>query len=384
MTVNICYGNEEHSVMLTDVMASDIERQSNSFVKSKDFSKKQYHGSICGAGTGNTLLGVFRNLNDMLADNADDFIDNVRSKISDTETNLLENILSNERKIIETEISALYSPSRETCEKMIKQVSEAMGSDLRKQISENGLDMSKVPPELMKQLKEMELNLFNYIASQQFDKQMQKYNQILDEKLMRTSNEMREYYKKVKSAVLIDFYDKKQKKLRRFYVDASEKAEVELPYITNGIGKDGADFYLLQKTQGIDPDDISLGEILFHTGMAYAASTINRGVGGTPNITITDKHCAKVLAKEHNAAITNICGAANAGMLEKKKAVIMINNVIGTEPQYEEIARVLEMTERDLTMAARNPNEWIEIANSDTKSAVPEKRFFSDNELASK
>jgi hypothetical protein len=364
MTVNISYRTEEYAVTLTDSKISDSLRESNAATKIKAIKSDNYHGSLCGCGFADTLVGTFRRSEKLNEDDLRDYLEGLRGQLVAEESEFLR-LLENGRTLIEAEVDAFYYPNRNSARNAIKCVVDVMGEELLYKImKEGGFDVSKVPKELRDELSKRQETLFSYLVNQQYDKMMNKHNAVLDDRLRRFEEEKHKMYGQG-TRLMLDVYDKKEKMLRRFSINKLGWHEEEIPPATDGSGRDGANYYFSKELQGKNSDKFSLEELVFHVGNAYACSTINIGVGGTPNIMITSKDSVRELSREESSAVANVCGAYSADILKDEKiAIDYIRNILSEKPDYENIAKSLDLCERDLTKSARDPNDWIEIANN--------------------
>jgi hypothetical protein len=365
MTVNISYRTEEFVVALTDSKISDFRRESNATTKLKAIKSGNYHGSLCGCGFADTLVGIFRRSEELNEDDLKGYLERLRGRLAFVEESRLLRVLENGRRQIEAEVDAFYYPNRDSAHSIINGVVDAMGVELSKKVmKDGGFDASKVPEELMNGLNKSQQTLFNYLVNQQYEKMINRRNAILENRLQRFEEEAHKKYGQG-TRLMLDVYDKKEKMLRRFSIDKRGWDELEIPPATDGSGKDGADYYFSKELQGKNSDKFSLEELVFHVGNAYACSTINVGVGGTPNIMVTSNDGVRELSREKSSAVANVCGAYSAGILKDEHiAIDYIKNILSDKPNYENIAKSLDLCERDLTKAARDPNEWIEIANN--------------------
>ena len=57
-----------------------------------------------------------------------------------------------------------------------------------------------------------------------------------------------------------------------------------LNHLEIGSGSDGANLYLATRLQGIDTTHLSPEQLAFFVLNAYATSTVNQGVGGSPKL----------------------------------------------------------------------------------------------------
>ena len=74
MTVGIVLTNGLESIVITDSRESGLGRQSDSVNKMGEFSADQYRGAIYGAGSGNILESIIKNLSTFSGDSLDDFL----------------------------------------------------------------------------------------------------------------------------------------------------------------------------------------------------------------------------------------------------------------------------------------------------------------------
>jgi hypothetical protein len=317
MTVGIHYKNKDCIITIADKQVSMASgRQFNTVTKAYDFKTDNYHGVLYGAGSAEELLDIGENINALNGESIEDLVSNVYERMVNNRIEGTERYITRKKREIEAK-TKLFPDSV-----AVETVGEWKRSELGRVLKE--LDDYEKDPQ-----------------------------------------------KNVISEIVLDVYDEKNQKLRSFAVSYKGFGEMQSEKLEIGSGADAANLYGNMKTQGIELRDEPFEQLLFHAVNAYSASTINRGVGGTPNITVTDKKAARPLSKEKVAALTNISGAYLSELpgLTREDAENLFSEIVKDEHNWSEKAcKKLGITEDTLIYATIPYSTWQEIANGKRKN----------------
>jgi uncharacterized protein YwgA len=316
MTVGIHYKNKDCIVTIADKQVSMASgRQFNTVTKAYDFKTENYHGVLYGAGLAEELLDIGENITELNGESIENLVSNVYNRMVNNRKENTDRYIKRKKEEIEAK-AKLFPDS----------VAVEIVSDWTRS-------------EIGRALKEMD----DYAKDPQ---------------------------KNATTEIILDVYDEKKQKLRSFGISYQGFGEMQSEKLEIGSGADAANLYGNMKTQGIELRDEPFEKLLFHAVNAYSASTINRGVGGTPNITVIDKKAARPLSKEKVAALTNISGAYLSELpgLTREDAEDLFSEIVKDEHKWAEKAcGKLGITEDTLVCATTPYSTWQEIANEKRK-----------------
>jgi len=170
--------------------------------------------------------------------------------------------------------------------------------------------------------------------------------------------------------LLIAVYDFERKRIVTNGIWNYTFTEVEAPHIEIGSGRDGANMYLSTKTQGLSADKLGIDELVFYVLNAHAMSTVNVGVGGTPNIVLINEKKSTVLSHEETSILTNLSGAYMAEIIPREKMEDFVKKSLSKKTGYtkkiefcKNVAKELDVTVNTLTSATIPAGVWQERAN---------------------
>ncbi len=305
MTVGIAFTNGLEAIAITDSRSSGYNyRQSDSVNKMGDFHNDNYCGVVFGAGNGNLIAGVITNLDGFAADNLDDYVELVHRNYK--------------ARCDKDDISALAA--------------------------------SKIEIEKKAKLIESEEERNQFIRGQ-VNEAIQNYN-----------NEKRN----TETTFILIGYDNKKGKIRLFYLDPLTSREASLNHLEIGSGYDGANLYLGTKLQGVDSSKLDLADLAFFVLNAYATSTVNQGVGGTPKIARISKDGCEIVPPEKSVVLANLSGAylSESPALTHESTRRRFKEILdGDDPNYKQIAQEVGLGEDTLKTTYIPYSSWQERAN---------------------
>jgi hypothetical protein len=164
-------------------------------------------------------------------------------------------------------------------------------------------------------------------------------------------------------------YDCRCNKTRKFFIDRNRATEIFLNHHEIGSGSDGANFYFSTNMQGKNLDkSMPTADLILHAVNAYNYSTVNHGVGGTPNILIIGENGNVRFSDEQKKALVNLSGAYLArfadGELTKQKTREYVGRIMANDPAvYDELSKTLDLTKTSLTGSIIAYGQWQERAN---------------------
>lgn len=307
MTVGIAFTNGLEAIAVTDSRASGAGRQTDSVNKMGDFHNGKYAGVVFGTGSANLIEGVIKKLSGFSAKNLDEFVEAVHRGYKG--------------RIDKYDNSYLASMFAE-----IEKKAHLIGNQAeRKQFTKRKV------AELMQ----------NYDRSKR--------------------SENPTYF------VLIG-YDQKKGKVRLFNLDMFTSSEVCVNHMEIGSGADGANLYLGTKLPGVDSTKLTLADLTFFALNAYAAATINQGVGGTPKIARISQHGCEIVPEEKTVTLANLSGAylsefPGLALNHGSTRAIFKEILDSANPRYDLIAQEVGLSEDALKTIYIPSSSWQERAN---------------------
>ena len=306
MSVGIAFTNGLEAIAITDSRASGSGRQTDSVDKMGEFHGDKYVGVVFGTGIGNLIEGVIRNLSGFSAENLDGFVELVHKDYKDRLDNYDNSYLAS--MIVEIEKKA----------RLIENEKE------RKQFTK-----------------------------QKVSEVMQKYD--------KSKSEWATYF------VLIG-YDNEKGRVRLFTFDQFINYEERTNHREIGSGADGANLYLSTKLQGVDSSKLGLADLAFFALNAYATSTVNQGVGGTPKIARISREGCEIIPAEKTVVLVNLSGAYlsefNASVLDHELIRSRFEEILDCDhPEYKIMAQEVGLSEDTLRTTYIPLSSWQERAN---------------------
>ncbi len=306
MTVGIAFTNGIESVAVADSRVSDELRHSDSFNKLGSFQHKNYEGVLFGTGSANLFAGVLQELPTLKGESLDEFVESIR-------------------KAHAARVDALDNNTLASAKNDITKRSAVIPDNKRK----------------------------GFVRTE-IGRLFQEYNQAKDRNQTR---------------FVVVAYDKQSQKARQFYINESGPMESFASHIEVGSGTDGANLFFATRLHGVDSTSLALPQLAFFATNAYALSTLNQGVGGTPKIAHVSKEGTKIYSADRVRALTNLSGAYLAeGAEEPLSAIQAIKHfqdiLTNPSPNYATVAKLLSLNTDALTTTAIPYGVWQERANA--------------------
>jgi hypothetical protein len=306
MTVGIALTNGLEAIIITDSrVSSGTGRESDSVKKMGEFYSENYTGVIFGTGRVNLVLGIIKNLNFVSAESIDGYV------------------------------LALHDLHKNNAGK----------------IEDLSLKASKAIIVKKSGLIDNEEERNHYIRK--------KTSELIDH-FERTKEE--------EGYVAVVAYDKQKEKIRLFIVNSHSVQEQFSDHLEIGSGNDGANLYLANKLQGVDTSRLKINDLTFFALNAYASSTINSGVGGTPIIALVSVKGCDVLSDKKINTLGNISGAylseyPGSGLDLDTTRRIFGDVLNGANFKYSEIAKKIGLNTHTLKATYIPYKSWQETAN---------------------
>ena len=305
MTVGLAFHNGKEAVGITDSRVSGGGRESDSVDKMGEFSGDKYSGVVFGTGNGNLIEGVIRHLGRHEEEGLEKFLMSVHGDYKDIADQFDRRVLAAEREEIEKKAFIIRDEKEK--EKFIKESTAHL------------------------------------------------QNNFADSK----NNEATHF-------VMIG-YDARAERLRQFQFGSKMYSELFRSHVEIGSGADGANIHFGTKLQGIDTRKLGRTDLAFFTTNAYCLSTIDQGVGGTPKIATVSSDGTVILPTKKAMTLVNLSGAYlsefNHDALSSVSTRALFGKVMNGDPDYEGIAKILEVNEDTLTSAYIPYAQWQERSN---------------------
>ncbi len=311
MTVGIMITNGLEAVVLTDTKSTMYGRESASATKYGTHAIPEVGNvSVFGAGNGNHVLGVLKNL-EVPSASLDQYVAAIQGMYR--------------QRLDAEEATYLQNARQDVLKKAILSVDET--------------DSAKVVQSLM----EMERQKF--------------------EQYVRDPNNQ--------ASFVMVAYDQAAQKIRTFYFGRQGFQEAFTDHVEIGSGADGGQMYLGTKLQGLKAKDLKLQELVFFAVNAYGLASINSGVGGTPDITLITRDGIKELEDDKVTALTNVSGAylaeLNPAGLNVQKAKDIFTGILQNDEdayaQAEELMGIAKKTLKQYRIPYSNLQEQANALN---------------------
>ena len=303
MTIGISFTNGLEAIVITDTRAVGSGRQSDSVNKMGEFSNKNYHGVLFGAGPANDVERAIKEVREVHTENLDMLVANLQMV---------------HQKNIEEYERALVASKRGEIERKCAFIPKDSERDEK--------------------------------IRQETTDEMERFEQ---------------YKHENRATLILVGFDKLKKRTRHFWVNDKAYLESHLEHIEIGSGSDGANMYFATKLQGAEPKKFDLGDLLFFVANGYSQATINAGVGGTPKIVTITSERNNVLPVKKSRVIANLSGAYLAEIpgLDRETVKSYLRDILNDLNREKEIARVLGINTNTLRTLLIPYSSWQERVN---------------------
>ncbi|MDD4878704.1 MAG: hypothetical protein PHO02_06770 [Candidatus Nanoarchaeia archaeon] len=159
-------------------------------------------------------------------------------------------------------------------------------------------------------------------------------------------------------------YDKREKRIRKYAVNAAFVAEDPFFESVIGSGSDSAGLELMRLMSGAPLNKLHKCEIAFFGLCAYVRATQNVGVGGIPKIALIDKDGSTIVSREDSIALANIVSAYHADLIPRPYAEHNAELVLRGQGKYEEVAQSIGMNEFVLKNHLVPLDSWLNLGNN--------------------
>ncbi|HLC53376.1 MAG TPA: hypothetical protein VJK03_02425 [Candidatus Nanoarchaeia archaeon] len=301
MTVGISFTNDKEAIAITDSRVSSGIRQSDAVDKMTTFTRPGYHGVLFGTGLATLLEGVRKHIPGCLEDTFDKFVVSLQTPYQAIVNTFERTRLAGEKEKVLAKASLIDNPEHKE-----RFINDQLGELMRK-----------------------------------FDKDRE------------------ESY----TCFITTAYDRSQGRTRHWYFSDVDRAQMEVPHIEIGSGRDAANLYFTTKLQGIEPRTLTRDQLAFFAMNAYSMSTVNQGVGGVPKIALIDKDECRIIDARNAIAMANLSGAYLAETLRDGVDRPTVERYMGRllSPNYtpdDLLANILNVNEETLTTTYIPYSSW--------------------------
>lgn len=318
MTVGLVLNNRDYGVALADSMVTIGDaRKGDTANKLLHINAKDFYGAMVGAGDALNIFATFEDVKDKTFNNP--------KKLLETAKNFsLEYSLNIDRQAMEAQMKI---------EEIAKKYRDKMGE----QEEDGGEDPESDIFGFSKRKKNILGGLEDYITSE----------------------------------FATAFYDKKEKRVRKYAISAVAYVEDPIFETAIGSGADSAGLELARLISGAPLGKLHKCEIAFFALCAYVRATQNIGVGGIPKIALIDKDGSKIVSREDSIALANITAAYHADILPRAYAEHNAELILRGKGNYEEVAQAVNMNELTLKNFLIPLDSWLNFANNLRYSREP-------------
>ncbi|MBI4438302.1 hypothetical protein HY640_00040 [Candidatus Woesearchaeota archaeon] len=253
MTVGISVTNGLEAVIITDARVTQGARQTDAGIKAAVFNADTFGGVIFGAGNGDYIWEVLSTINGLQQDTLKETVESANALHQ-------ARVFSYYTEYLETKMREIYMKAR--------LIQDPGQQDEFVRIKRNEL--------------------------------MHEYDQHQQNPANRTQ------------FAVVGFDINGSPGIKTFCFDFGRLAQCFGDTIYLGGGADASNIYLIEELQGIDTKLLRKPDLLFYALNAYALSTLNTGVGGTPTIAMVERGGARTLGHELSVVLTNLTGAYKA------------------------------------------------------------------------
>ncbi|MEK6864650.1 MAG: hypothetical protein AABX27_05110, partial [Nanoarchaeota archaeon] len=325
MTVGLVLNNRDYGVALADSMVTiGDERKGDTANKLLHINAKDFYGAMVSAGDAINIFATFEHIKDQTFKNPKKMLESIKNFSLEYSLNIDRQALESQMKI--EEIAKKYRGKDEEQEDEEDESEEGNGKE-----QEDDMFGSK------KRKKAILGGLEDYITSD----------------------------------FVAAFYDKKEGRVKKYFINAAIYTEDPIFETVIGSGADSAGLELMKLISGAPLGKLHKCEIAFFALCAYVRATQNVGVGGNPKIALIDKDGSKIVSREDSIALANITAAYHADLLPRAYAEHNAELILRGQGKYEEVAQAFNMTEFTLKNMLMPLDSWLNLANNLRYSREP-------------
>lgn len=166
------------------------------------------------------------------------------------------------------------------------------------------------------------------------------------------------------SAFAAAVYDKKERRIKKYAINAAFAAEDPFFESVIGSGGDSAQLELMRLMSGAPLSKLYKCEIAFFGLCAYVRATQNVGVGGVPKIALIDSTGSTIVSRGDSIALANIVAAYHADVVDRAFAEQNVGLIIRGKGEYDAVAEKLSLSKSVLSDLLIPLDSWINSANA--------------------
>lgn len=317
MTVGLVLNNRDYGVALADSMVTIGDyRKGDTANKLLHINAKNFYGAMVGAGDAMNIFAAFEDIKDKTFREPKKMLEALRNFSLEYQLNADRQAVESQMKI--EEIAKKYHSRRED--------SEEDGNEGEESEEEPEDDMFG----FKKRKKSILGGLEDYLTSD----------------------------------FVTAIYDKKEQRVRKYFINAAVYIEDPIFETAIGSGSDSAGLELMRLISGAPLGKLHKCEIAFFALCAYVRATQNVGVGGIPKMALIDKQGATVVSRENSIALANIVSAYHADLIPRSYAEHNAELVLRGQGRYEEVAKAIGMNGFVLKNHLVPLDSWLNLANN--------------------
>ena len=313
MTVGLVLNNRDYGVALADSMVTiGDDRKGDTANKLLHIKAKGFYGAMVGAGDALNIFATFEEIRGKKFKNPKNMLESIRNFALEYSLDIDRQAMESQMKI--EEIAKKYhgkeENNEETDDNEDEQEDDMFGFKKRKKIILGGIE--------------------DYLTSD----------------------------------FVAAVYDKNEKRIRKYAVNAGFYAEDHFFESVIGSGADSAGLELMMLMSGAPLSKLHKCEIAFFGLCAYVRATQNVGVGGIPKIALIDKEGSTIVSREDAITLANITAAYHADLVPRAYAEHNAEMVLRGEGKYGEFAEKVGMNEFTLKNLLVPLDSWLNLGNN--------------------
>ncbi|MFH1065705.1 MAG: hypothetical protein V1734_04345 [Nanoarchaeota archaeon] len=311
MTVGLVLNNRDYGVALADSMVTiGNDRKGDTANKLLHINAKNFYGAMVGAGEALNIFAAFEDIRDRKFQKPDKMLEAIRNFALEYGLNIDRQAMESQMKIEKAAEKYKDKADESENEEGEEEAEDIFGFQKRKKSILGGLE--------------------DYMTSD----------------------------------FVAAVYDKNEKRVRKYAVNAAFYAEDPFFETVIGSGADSAGLELMRLMSGAPLSKLHKCEIAFFGLCAYVRATQNVGVGGIPKMALIDKDGSKIVSREDSIALANITAAYHADLVPRGYAEHNAELVLRGQGKYEDIAKTLGMNEFTLKNYLIPLDSWLSLGNN--------------------